>query len=323
MRSPPVWSYFMPRIRPRMGSLIVLVLLLASAGCAATSAATTPTTSPQTASACAAAPGFFGAKPPTAGARFPDLGFPAGAVGYSSSDPETNGFQFQLVHVCVAGGALDAVKSYLGSDLQGHGWVSQDTAPVSGDASTPCAVKPLCFAKNDGALRYVVVEEIVPGAGLTIYGLRLIIQPLASGSATLSPGEKLDLDPAGPSTPIATPTASPSASPSASPNPSPKPSPSSTASPAGGVADLTWSGGQLAPAGGAKLKLMDGKTSLNAVVYADLAGLTYEDKPLDASALSDGAVFAVQTADGHYAKAQVRSTSDGLDLDYITYAYTF
>jgi hypothetical protein len=68
---------------------------------------------------------------------------------------------------------------------------------------------------------------------------------------------------------------------------------------------------------------MDGKTSLNAVVYADLAGLTYEDKPLDASALSDGAVFAVQTADGHYAKAQVRSTSDGLDLDYITYAYTF
>jgi hypothetical protein len=313
----------MPRIRPRAISLIVLALVLVVAGCAATAAATTPTTSPQTASACAAAPGFFGAKPPTAGARFPDLGFPAGAVGYSSSDPETNGFQFQIVHVCVAGGAPDAVKSYLGSDLPGHGWVSQDTAPVSGDLSTPCAVKPLCFTKNDGALRYVVVEEIVPGAGLTIYGLRLIIQPLASGSATLSPGEKLDLDPAGPTTPIATPTASPSASPNASPSPGPKPSPSSTASPAGGVADLTWTGGQLAPAGGAKLKLMDGKTSLNAVVYADLAGLTYEDKPLDSSALSDGAVFAVQTADGHYAKAQMKSTNDGLDLDYITYAYTF
>jgi len=315
----------MPRIRPRVSCLIVLVLLLASAGCAATSAATTPTTSPQTARACAAAPGFFGAKPPTAGARFPDLGFPAGAVGYTSSDPETNGFQFQIVHVCVAGGALEAVKSYLGSDLQGHGWVSQDSAPITGDVSTPCAVKPLCFAKSDGALRYVVVEEIVPGAGLTIYGLRLIIQPLASGSATLSPGEKLDLDPAGTSMPIATPTASPSASPSASPNPSPspKPSPSSTASPSGGVADLTWTGGQIAPAGGAKLKLMDGKTSLNAVVYADLAGLTYEDKPLDAGALTDGAVFAVQTADGHYAKAQVKSTSGGLSLDYVTYAYTF
>jgi hypothetical protein len=327
MRSPPVWSYFMPRIRPRVSSLIVLVLLVASAGCAATAAVTTPTTSPQTASACAAAPGFFGAKPPTAGARFLDLGFPAGAVGYTSSDPETNGFQFQIVHVCVAAGALDAVKSYLGSDLQGHGWVSQDTAPVSGDLNTPCALKPLCFAKNDSALRYVVVEEIVPGAGLTIYGLRLIIQPLASGSATLSPGEKLDLDPAGPSTPIATPTASPSASPSASPNPSPspspKPSPGATASPAGGVADLSWTGGQIAPAGGAKLKLMDGKTSLNAVVYADLAGLTYEDKPLDASALSDGAVFAVQTADGHYAKAQVKSIGGAISFDYITYAYTF
>jgi hypothetical protein len=327
VRSLPVWSYFMSGIRPRAISLIVLALALVIPGCAATPAATTPTTSPQAASACAAAPGFFGAKPPTAGVRFPDLGFPAGAVGYSSSDPETNGFQFQIVHVCVAGGAPDAVKSYLGSDLPGHGWVSQDSAPVSGDLSTPCAVKPLCFAKNDGALRYVVVEEIVPGAGLTIYGLRLIIQPLASGSATLSPGEKLDLDPAGPSTPIATPTASPSASPSASPNPSPspspKPSPSSTASPSGGVADLSWTGGQLAPAGGAKLKLMDGKTSLNAVVYADLAGLTYEDKPLDASALTDDAVFAVQTADGHYAKAQVKSTSGGLSLDYITYAYTF
>ena len=226
MRSLPVWSYFMPCIRPRAISLIVLALVLVVAGCAATSAATTPTTSPQTASACANAPGFFGAKPPTAGARFPDLGFPAGAVGYSSSDPEANGFQFQIVHVCVAGGAPDAVKSFLGSDLPGHGWTSQDTAPVSGDLSTPCAVKPLCFAKNDGALRYVVVEEIVPGAGLTIYGLRLIIQPLASGSATLSPGEKLDLDPAGPTGPIlptATPTASPSASPSASPNPSPAP----------------------------------------------------------------------------------------------------
>ena len=216
MRSLPVWSHFMARIRPHAISLIVLALVLVVAGCAAAAATTTPTTSPQTAKACAAAPGFFGAKLPTAGARFPDLSFPAGAVGYSSSDPETNGFQFQIVHVCVAGSALDAVKSYLGSDLQGHGWVSQDTAPVSGDLSTPCAVKPLCFAKNDGARRYVVVEEIVPGAGLTLYGLRLIIQPLASGSATLSPGEKLNLDPAGPTGPIL-PTATPTPSPSASP----------------------------------------------------------------------------------------------------------
>jgi hypothetical protein len=199
--------------------------------------------------------------------------------------------------------------------------VSQDTAPVNGDLSTACAVKPLCFSKNDGALRDVVVEEVVPGAGLTIYTLRLIIQPLVSGSATLSSGEKLDLDPAGSTRPIATPTASPSASPSVSP--SPRPSPSPTASSSGGVADLTWSGGQLSPAGGAKLKMIGEKPGLNAVVYADLAGLTYEDKPLDASALGEGVVFAVQTADGHYAKAQVKSTSDGLDLDYITYAYTF
>ena len=124
MRSLPVWSYFMPCIRPRAISLIVLALVLVVAGCAATSGATTPTTSPQTASACANAPGFFGAKPPTAGARFPDLGFPAGAVGYTSSDPEATGFQFQIVHVCVAGGAPDAVKSFLGSDLPGHGWTS-------------------------------------------------------------------------------------------------------------------------------------------------------------------------------------------------------
>jgi len=311
-------------LRPHVRSVAVFFLALAIAGCAATSAATTPTTSPQTANACAAAPGFFGAKPPTAGARFPDLGFPAGAVGYSSSDPEANGFQFQLVHVCVAGGAPDAVKSFLGSDLPGHGWTSQDTAPVSGDLSTPCAVKPLCFAKNDGALRYVVVEEIVPGAGLTLYGLRLIIQPLASGSASLSPGEKLDLDPAGRTGPILpTATSTPSPSASASPSPKPSPSPSPTTSPAGGVADLIWNGGRLAPTGGAKLKLIGAKPSLNAVVYADLAALTYEDKPLDADALTDGAVFAVQTADGHYAKAQVKSTSGGLDLDYITYAYTF
>src|SRR6186997_1882955 len=119
-RSLPVWSHFMSVIRLRpfsLVALVLLVLLLAIAGCAATSATTSPAASPQTASACAAAPGFFGAKPPTAGARFPDLGFPAGAVGYSSSAPEATGFQFQIVHVCVAGGAPDAVKSYLGSDL--------------------------------------------------------------------------------------------------------------------------------------------------------------------------------------------------------------
>jgi hypothetical protein len=34
-------------------------------------------------------------------------------------------------------------------------------------------------------------------------------------------------------------------------------------------------------------------------------------------------VFAVQTADGHSAKAQVKSISGDLSRDYITYAYTF
>jgi hypothetical protein len=329
VRSMPVWSYLMVVHRLRGLSLAVLTLvltlmltlMLALVGCAATSPSTTPTTSPQAANGCAVAPGFVGAKPATAGTRFTDIGFPAGAVGYSSTDPEANGFQFQLTHVCVAGGAPDTVRSFLNSDLPGYGWRSQDTAPVSGDLSTACAVKPLCFAKNDGALRYVVVDEIIPGAGLTIYTLRLIIQPPASGTASLAPGDKLDLDPAGPTAPTATPTASPGASPSASP--SPKPSPSPTAGASGGVADLTWNGGRLAAAGGAKLKMIGEKPGLNAVVYADLAGLTYEEKPLDGSALTTGAIFAVQTADGHYAKAQVKSTSGRLTFDYITYAYTF
>jgi hypothetical protein len=304
----------MSPLRQRALPLAALTLMFTILGCAATPAATTGTPSPtgaQTANGCAAAPGFVDAKAATAGARFTDVSFPAGAISYFSADPEANGFQFQLAHVCVAGGAPDAVRSFLSADLPGHGWVSQDTAPVSGDLSTPCAVKPLCFAKNDGALRYVVVEEIVPGAGLTIYTLRLIIQPLATGSASLASGEKLDLDPAGP----AAPTATPSASPNASPSPS--------VSPSAGAADLTWSGAQLAPLGGAKLKAIGSKTSLNAVVYADLAGLTYETTPLTASALTTGALFAILTADGHYAKAQVKARSGGLSLDYVTYAYTF
>jgi hypothetical protein len=310
-------EYFMSvlRLRALSCALSLAVLSLVILGCAATSTATTPTVSPQTASACAAAPGFVGAKPVAAGARFPDVGFPAGAVGYASADPEANGFQFQLVHVCVAGGAPDAVRSFLSADLPGHGWRSQDTAPVSGDLSTPCAVKPLCFAKNDSALRYVVVEEIIPGAGLTLYTLRLIIQPLASGSATLTPGGKLDLDPAGAALPTATPSASPSASPNASPSPTSKPS--------AGTEDLTWTGAQLAPVGGARLAAIGAKPSLNAVVYTDLAGLTYDTTPLNVSVLTVGVVFAVQTADGHYAKAQVKSTNGGLSLDYVTYAYTF
>src|SRR5690242_6058940 len=87
----------------------ILVLTLAIAGCAATAATTTPTTSPQTGNACAAAPGFVGAKPVTAGGRFPDVSFPAGSLGYTSADPEANGFQFQVIHVCLAGSAPDAV----------------------------------------------------------------------------------------------------------------------------------------------------------------------------------------------------------------------
>src|SRR5262249_25773899 len=304
---------FMSLMRLRVFSFVSLALTLPLAASPATAPRAAATATPQPANACAAAPGFVGAKPASVGARFSDIGFPAGAVGYSSTDPEANGFQFQLTHICVAGGAPDAVRSFLSSDLPGHGWRSQDTAPVSGDLSTPCAVKPLCFARNDGALRYVVVEEIVPGAGLTIYTLRLIIQPLVAGAALLAPGQKLDLDPAGPTAPAATPTASSSAS----PKPSPRASPS--ASPTAGSADVTWSGGQLAPMGGAKLAAIGVKPGLNSVVYADLAGLTYEEKPLDASALAVGAVVAVQTADGHYAKAQVKGTSGGLSLDYVTY----
>src|SRR3954447_11261083 len=92
-----IWSYCMSVIRLRACSLVVLALTLAVLGCAATSAATAPTSSPggaQNANGCAAARVFVGAKPATAGARFADVVFPAGALGYSSTDPEANGFQF-------------------------------------------------------------------------------------------------------------------------------------------------------------------------------------------------------------------------------------
>jgi hypothetical protein len=298
----------MSAIRWRGYSFAIFAVALAIVGCAATSATTTGSPSPtgaQVATGCAATPGFAEAKAATAGPRFTDVSFPAGAVGYSSIEPEANGFQFQLTHICVAGSGPEAARSFLSADLPGHGWVSQDTAPITGDLSTPCAIKPLCFAKNDGALRYVVVQEIVPGAGLTIYTLRLIIQPLLTGSALLASGQTLDLDPTGPAGPTATPSANPSASPTAR------------------VADLTWTGAQLAPAGGAKVKAIGAKASLNAVTYADLAGLTYETTPLNTSALTTGAIIAIETADSHYAKAQVKSTTGGLSLDYVTYAYTF
>jgi hypothetical protein len=294
----------MSAIRRRGYSFAIFAVALAIVGCAATSAATTGSPSPtgaQVATGCAATPGFAEAKAATAGPRFTDVSFPAGAVGYSSIEPEANGFQFQLTHICVPGSGPEAARSFLSADLPGHGWVSQDTAPITGDLSTPCAIKPLCFAKNDGALRYVVVVEIIPGAGLTIYTLRLIIQPLATGSALLTSGQTLDLDLASPAGPTATPIASPTAR----------------------VADLTWTGAQLAPAGGAKLKAIGAKASLNAVTYADLAGLTYETTPLNTSALTTGAIIAIETADSHYAKAQVKSTTGGLSLDYVTYAYSF
>jgi hypothetical protein len=66
--------------------------------------------------------------------------------------------------------------------------------------------------------------------------------------------------------------------------PDPAPSPSPTTGSSEGTADLTWTGGQLAPASRANLKMIGEKPGLNAVVYADLAELTYEDWPLDGGA---------------------------------------
>lgn len=277
-------------------AIIATSLLLVACGSPSGRASSTPTlavTVTATAtmpSGCAAAPGFTSASVPNLGAHFGDVNFPSGAIGYNTTPPETNGFQFRLTHTCVAGAAPDAVRSFYRTHTTSQGWSLTDTTPVNGDLSTACPTPAYCWIKNDGVIRFLNLEDVATAGGVTTYTLRLIIEPLASGGALLTPDDTYDFDPTGPGS---------------------------------GANDLTWTGGQLTLASGATYHAV-GIGALNTVGYVDVAGYTYGAGPVPGSALAVGAIFAVQTGDHHFVKVRVvNHLGSQLNIEAVTYPYTF
>ncbi|WIG61798.1 MAG: hypothetical protein OJF49_004546 [Ktedonobacterales bacterium] len=271
-------------------------MLLMACGSATGRASSTPTSAATatatatTPSGCAAASGFASAGVPNLGAHFGDVSFPSGAISYNTTTPETNGFQFRLVHTCVVGLTPAALRNFYNTHSTSQGWSLTDTVPVNGDLSTACPTPAYCWIKNDGVIRFLNLEDVASAGSVTTYTLRLIIEPLASGGALLNPGDTYDFDPTGPGS---------------------------------GANDLTWTGSQLTLASGVTYHAV-GSGAFNTVGYADVAGYTYGVGPVPGSALAVGAIFAVQTGDHHFVKVRVvNHAGSQLNVEAVTYPYTF
>lgn len=273
-------------------SALAIGLLLAACSGAPTAGSVTPAASAtaSTTGGCASVPGFEHAGTPSLGTHFTDVSFPSGAVAYLTTSPETNGFQDRLVHVCVTGSGVDAIRGFYGTGVVTQGWSTTATLPSTGDLSTACTNPPYCWIKNDGSIRFLGLEDVATAGPLTTYVLRLVIEPLSSGSGLLNPGDAFDFDPTGPG---------------------------------GGTNDVTWTGAQMTPSGGTQLHNV-GLGVMSMLSYADVAGYTYAAVPLSAGTLAVSNLFAVQTSDHHFVKVRVENhLGMQLVLQWVTYPYTF
>jgi hypothetical protein len=284
----------MSRFKHRMVALTAVAIGLLLAACSGTSTAgsATPAASAtvSTTGGCASVPGFEHASTSSLGTHFTDVGFPSGAVAYLTTPPETNGFQYRLVHVCVTGSGADAVRSFYGTGVVTQGWSTTATLPSTGDLSTACTNPPYCWIKNDGVIRFLGLEDVATAGPLTTFALRLVIEPLSSGGGLLNPGDAFDFDPTGLGS---------------------------------GTNDVTWTGSQMTPSSGAGMHNV-GLGVLGTLTYADVAGYPYAAVPLSAGTLAVSDLFAVQTSDHHVVKVRVENhLGTQLTLQWVTYPYTF
>ncbi|HEX9069050.1 MAG TPA: hypothetical protein VF807_09795, partial [Ktedonobacterales bacterium] len=135
---------------------------------------------------CSGVPGLQSAGAASVGKHFEDITLPSGAVGVTATAPEANGFQYRLVTVCVTGQPPAQVSNFVYARLTAQGWAGQTTAPVAGDLSNACPAHAVCYAKRSDTTRFAVMEQPNVRGAATWWVLRLIVQPLASGGASLS-----------------------------------------------------------------------------------------------------------------------------------------
>jgi hypothetical protein len=142
-----------------------------TSGTATTAAAPSPTTP-----TCAQA--LPGAGPAKAGAAFPDLPLPSGALGLAPVKTLGGGDgQFTLFDVALCSSASSAarIRSFFGT-LPSSGWVHSDWFPMDAEAETACGAQP-CWARDT---RYVTLTQVSDlGGGIVTYHLRLAASPPA------------------------------------------------------------------------------------------------------------------------------------------------
>jgi hypothetical protein len=146
------------RIRLALVVSVLGVAVMSACAFGGGTTATITTATATSASGCAAVPGLQTAGPASAGTHFPDVPFPAGAVSMASAAPEANGFQYRLLSACTTGQTPSSITTYYHTQMASQGWMTQATAPVTGDISTACPAGSVCYIKGGGTLRYMVLQ---------------------------------------------------------------------------------------------------------------------------------------------------------------------
>ena len=260
-----------------------------------------PPTPVPAATSCAQATGFTTDPLASAGAHFTDVVFPQFSVGHVDTTYDTNGYQYQVIDACSNSQTTGSIDSFYATNLitSVNGWVQTNIFPLRGDPNASCG-DAYCWKKDTGPTRYVGLEHVQDNGHIATFRLRVIIPPLSSGTATLHGTYFFNFD--------------------------------------AGIqessgSDVFWEQidavqRRLVAQGTAGLFNFAPATNFANVTYGQLAGVSYSASSINGSNdstnhLPNGDVFAVHTNGGHYTKVLVVTYGYDLQLQWVTYAYTF
>lgn len=279
-----------PKLAPPFGTLTQ-----ATATVAPTKA---PTQGPNGPIACADAQGFNGAQPatPIPGFGFP---FPSNSVDLFQNKSEAKSVQFELYTMCAPGVDATGLDNAFNSLMESNGWTQSNTFPYQGNLTTGCG-DPFCWTKSPSPQSplYVSLEQAKTTGKVATSQVRLAIAPYQS-SATIQDTPSVTkggftFDPSESTNDVLL-----------------------VQNAQSGALTLQAQNG----AGIAQLQQATG--GLDGITEGNLTNASYGQVAPDGSFVQ-GAVFAVRTISGHYAKVLVTSAAPPTyTISWVLYALTF
>lgn len=256
-------------------------------------------------SPCARLSTFSQAVAPALGTAFGAVAFPPDALADSGNFFELNGYQFEIVHVCVTSLTdATALRSYYMAQMPAQQWTPSSTFPLGGNANTPCAEvqtgtsgdsSAVCWSQDSRSVLLRSVNVVRGGANTSsavTYDLWLSVAPV-TGTDTIARNSTFAFE-------------------------------SSTVD----SGDIQWH----QQGNGPRIVGPIGSATMAYVGQQDFAGLSasvLRSMPFGTGALSvgpdggltTGDVFGVYTTAGHYVKVQVVSAASGLQISWVLYPY--